>query len=315
MGKAGRFACILTPMLLTLASLICIILVGAGTTGKTGTLSNFYFMRADTSNFTESSSLDLIPGTNLDNGLIKTGLNGDVTLADFYDVGLWNYCSGNKTGNDTFDITFCSSRQAQYWFNPLDVWGLNTSSSDIPKSVNSALNTYEKVSKFMFIAYIVAFVATLVELVFGFFAICSRWGSFVVTIVSTVSSIFILAASITSTALFATLVGTFDSALKNTFHIEASLGRSMFITTWLAVLFSWAAGLFWLFSVCCCSGRSSSPRNRNPRVEKTPYTYEPVVGAGAPYAQHQRGFDQSIPLENRPGESPYEPYRHSNIDV
>jgi len=30
MGKAGRFACILTPMLLTLASLICIVLVLIG---------------------------------------------------------------------------------------------------------------------------------------------------------------------------------------------------------------------------------------------------------------------------------------------
>jgi hypothetical protein len=30
MGKVGRFACILTPMLLTLASLICIVIVMTG---------------------------------------------------------------------------------------------------------------------------------------------------------------------------------------------------------------------------------------------------------------------------------------------
>jgi hypothetical protein len=30
MGKVGRFACILTPMLLTLASLICIVIVMMG---------------------------------------------------------------------------------------------------------------------------------------------------------------------------------------------------------------------------------------------------------------------------------------------
>jgi hypothetical protein len=30
MGKVGRFACILTPMLLTLASLICIVIVMIG---------------------------------------------------------------------------------------------------------------------------------------------------------------------------------------------------------------------------------------------------------------------------------------------
>lgn len=32
MGKAGRFACILTPMLLTLASLICFVIVMLGQT-------------------------------------------------------------------------------------------------------------------------------------------------------------------------------------------------------------------------------------------------------------------------------------------
>jgi hypothetical protein len=32
MGKAGRFACILTPLLLTLASLICFVIVMLGQT-------------------------------------------------------------------------------------------------------------------------------------------------------------------------------------------------------------------------------------------------------------------------------------------
>jgi len=36
MGKAGRFACILTPMLLTLASLICIVIVMIGQLSSSG---------------------------------------------------------------------------------------------------------------------------------------------------------------------------------------------------------------------------------------------------------------------------------------
>ena len=37
MGKVGRFACILTPMLLTLASLICFVIVMLGQTPFKGT--------------------------------------------------------------------------------------------------------------------------------------------------------------------------------------------------------------------------------------------------------------------------------------
>lgn len=44
MGKAGRFACILTPMLCTLASLVCTILVLVGGTNKSSSLAtNLYF--------------------------------------------------------------------------------------------------------------------------------------------------------------------------------------------------------------------------------------------------------------------------------
>ena len=47
MGKAGRFACIIVPFLLTLASLLCIILTFAAgqDKGKPSTLSNLYFMK------------------------------------------------------------------------------------------------------------------------------------------------------------------------------------------------------------------------------------------------------------------------------
>jgi hypothetical protein len=46
MGKAGRFACIFTPMLLTLASLICIVLVGLGGTNKNmAAFDSLYFFK------------------------------------------------------------------------------------------------------------------------------------------------------------------------------------------------------------------------------------------------------------------------------
>lgn len=46
MGKGGRIVCIFTPYVLTIASLICIIMVGLGCTkSSSSTLDNLYFFR------------------------------------------------------------------------------------------------------------------------------------------------------------------------------------------------------------------------------------------------------------------------------
>ena len=61
MGKAGRFACIFVPMALTLASLICIILVGLGGTNKSSsTLSNLYFFKVRFISFTLMSRNNML---------------------------------------------------------------------------------------------------------------------------------------------------------------------------------------------------------------------------------------------------------------
>lgn len=46
MGKGGRIACIFTPYVLTIASAICLVLVGLGCTQKDSTtLTNLHFFR------------------------------------------------------------------------------------------------------------------------------------------------------------------------------------------------------------------------------------------------------------------------------
>ncbi|KAI9848931.1 MAG: hypothetical protein M1838_000311 [Thelocarpon superellum] len=340
MGKAGRFACILTPMLLTLASLICILLVGLGGTNQSNnTLNNFYFLKTDTRNFKANATLNLIPDTNLDNNILGDVLqNGEdnINLKDFYTVSLWNYCNGTVEADNSSHVDACGKPVGSFYFNFVDVWGLNNSiaGENFPKELQSGLNTYAAVSKWMYIAYVIAFVATVVELVVGFFAIFSRWGSLATTLASSVSSVFVLAASATATGLFATLMGTINSVFKD-LGIVPSLGKSMFITTWLAVAFSWAAGLFWLFSVCCCAAHSRNPRQGGVRnrdsMEKPlqPYGYERV---GSPYMGHGSSFaapttsasgapQLGVPLQQMPyGQqyqqqqaTGYEPFRHTNV--
>jgi hypothetical protein len=108
-------------------------------------------------------------------------------------------------------------------------------------------------------------------------------------------------------------MGGINTGLKP-FNIKAALGRDMFVLFWLAVIFAVSGGMFWLLSVCCCSGRS--PYNRDNRrrgvtAEKTPYTYERVA---SPYGGNMGG--SAVPLTTmQPApqrETAYEPYRHEN---
>lgn len=141
--------------------------------------------------------------------------------------------------------------------------------------------------------------------------------------IAQVSSFFIIAASITATVMFSALLGTFNGVFE-AYGIRASLGGEMMRTTWLAVVFSVGAGLFWLLSVCCCSTRSpyggGKKDTKRVKVEKTPYTYERV---GSPYLGPQGGAQaqgashgQQIPMYNLGSQakgSAYEPFRPSHV--
>ncbi|KAK8173851.1 SUR7/PalI family-domain-containing protein [Phyllosticta citrichinensis] len=317
MGKVGRAACIVTPMALAIAALVCLVLVFLGNSKSSSTLGDLYFLKADTSKFRSNPlNISQISGTNLDDELLaalQTTVNSD--LKDIYTVGLMNYCDGNKNSTGGYKLTYCSKREQNFWFNPVEVWGLNNTAVDglLPDSLQNGLKIYRKVAKWMYAAYAVALACTCLELVVGIFAIFSRWGSFMTTFVSTAATIFTIAASITSTALYATIVGTFNSALDD-YNITASLGRKMLAVTWLASAFAISAGLFWILSTCCCSGRSSDKHNRGrgPVVEKAPYTYERV---NSPFGtSNNNATNSNVPLRDMNGQhTGYEPYSHRNV--
>lgn len=251
-------------------------------------------------------------------------LQADSTLADFYQIGLWGYCDGDIKNNKT-TVTECSKPKSEFYFDPFSVWGLNSTSikDELPKDYNNYMKVYKTVSKWMFIAYAVAFAVTVAEIVVGFFAICSRWGSCVTTLFALLAFLFTTAASVTATVLFS----IFDSSLGTTlkaYGISLSMGKNMYAATWLAVVFSLGALIFWTFSVCCCSGRSpyGHRNNNNTRgitAEKAPYTYEPLGAGQLPYGHQQRtsypapaahGGDYPMTQTNQRSNA-YEPFRHS----
>ena len=378
MGKAARIACILTPMLLTIASSICLILIELSG-WNASMLPDYYFFQANFTNLTTSSAGDLQNTTTLTAALQLAQEQN--RIADAYQIHLWNYCTEDSdTGNRN-----CTGRSSRFYFDPISVWGLNATtetSSDTPQvgeggnvindqieeiqgnteelenellgdAGRRAMDAYRRVSRWMFIAYAVSFWTSLATIVLGFLAIFSRWGSLLTWIAALVSlshprqahpthkhqtnqsssqasSLFTFAAVLTSTILFSTLLGALRGLL-DPYNVNLSLGRNAFITIWLSVAFTWAATLFWLFSVCCCSGRSNPHhknnkgglwnaepkgqgygfpgRGRSLRVEKTGGGYERV---GSPFV----GGDQ-VPLQQYPGPAgghghhaaQFEPYR------
>ncbi|KAI4160127.1 MAG: hypothetical protein LQ342_005984 [Letrouitia transgressa] len=329
MGKAGRFACIFTPMGLTIASLICLIIVGmGGTNRKDDNLNNLYFFRANTTdirvNATDLTDLN-IPHNALTDAIIQQSTNvakNALDIKDFYHVSLWNYCAGDFD-NDKDKVTYCSKHTSKFWFNPVEVWGLNNTVTEhvFSKELRDGLKVYKEVAKWMFVAYVIALVSTIVEIGVGIFALFSRWGSLATTIVSSVSSVFLIAFALTSTILYSTLMGSFNTALKK-YNIHGSLGHNMYVVVWLAVLFSFAAGVFWLFSSCCCSGRSNRIKYGD-RAARKGTNYERVDspqggrGYGPVNFQSGPGFQaphHGVPLNNvGHKETAYEPYRRADV--
>jgi hypothetical protein len=88
MGKAGRAVCIFTPMALTIASFVCVLLINLGGISKSSTtLNNLHFFTADFTNFTtDSSTLGTVINLAKKEGFISNK----------YEIFLWNYCD---TGN------------------------------------------------------------------------------------------------------------------------------------------------------------------------------------------------------------------------
>ncbi|PGH03030.1 hypothetical protein AJ79_07462 [Helicocarpus griseus UAMH5409] len=328
MGKGGRIACIFTPYLLTVGALICLILVALGLYKSSGPMTNVYFVKADFKDLDPDSTglaNDLLPFTK---GLQQADAQG--IIHDFYLIGFWNHCYGKyDTKSKKYQIEKCTDRKTRYWFNPVDEWGLDEFDDDkadgksiMPEALDKGVSAYKKVAGWMFIAFVVAFVTTALEMIVAIAAVFSRWGSLVVTIISAVSSFFYFAAAITATAMYTVFISGVNTSLKP-YKVKADLGKDMFAIIWIGVAFSLASGIFWMFSVCCCSGRSpyghTERRNgsisRRTTAEKTPYTYERV---SSPYSGARgggAGDGATAPLTSMPQapggrDMAYEPFRH-----
>lgn len=251
------------------------------------------------------------------NSVLNSGVNftaTDLGLADSYKVYLWNYCSTTGTN------TTCSKAKFNWAASSLNTTAINERAQTIsakvgqnatlPKDVTGALKTYSTVSKWTQVVYIIAFILTVLELIVGLFGFCSRAGSCITYLVSGFATTAIIGASVLATASSAVVV----AAVKTTsraYGVKATIETGFLSVTWLAVAFSVGAGLFWLFSMCCCKAehRKSSSHGAE-KFAARPGSYQPLHDPNTAYHGQQQGVYNMQKPQRAGG---YEPYSHAAV--
>ena len=90
-----------------LVTLVFVILIEVGNLPNRKVTGSIWFIKLDLSHIIPRS----VPNAVLINSIARS-----LGLHDFYQVGLWNYCSGYGS-----DISNCSSPRRLYWFNPVEI--------------------------------------------------------------------------------------------------------------------------------------------------------------------------------------------------
>ncbi len=328
MGRVGRFVCVGMPFALTVASLLCILIVAL-----TGVTNNGLFLfKVDTKNLSVSASdltglhtrgspVDLsgsaIPGAAAAAASVNITA-ADLGLFDAYTVSLWNYCYVVGTVTTCMPAKFNWAANATNMTTTLTTLAAQNGATFSDSTLINAVNTFANIIKWTEIVYIVAGGLAAVELIIGLFAFCSRVGSCCTFLVSGFSTAAVIAAAALSTITAAVVVGAVSALEK--FGVSASFNTAFLAISWLAVVFSLAGSLFWLFTICCCAPDRHERRDkhRSRAGDEKPYggyqrvndPFVPAHGHGALQGQ-ELGY---IPPTTQPGKAQrYEPYSHASV--
>ncbi|KAI0599927.1 SUR7/PalI family-domain-containing protein [Biscogniauxia sp. FL1348] len=325
----GRFVCVALPFILTLGSIICGLI--AGLTGVTST--GLYLFRIDLTdlavnveqlqslvnnasdiiNSRSAAPYDESTASDVASALANTNVTAeDLGLANVYDFNLWGYCTTPQNGSRNCTrarYNWAEEELNTDWVETLtDVAGLNIT---IPDELNDGLTLFKTVSKWTQIVYIISMILLGLELFVGIFTVCSRAISCLTWLVSGFATAAVIAAAVMMTVMGSVVVGAIEGVASE-YGVESNLNNNFLATVWIGVAFALAAGLFWLFSACCCkSERRSSHKRGGSETEKFLPTgsYAPLGEAngqnGYSHGSNQRGGARS--------DLAYEPYSHSRV--
>lgn len=323
MGRLGRFVCVGMPFALTLASLVCLLIITL-----TGVSNNsLYNFKVNTGNLSISAS-DLSSLTRRSNHLELTGsaitsassaassvniTAADLGLADSYTTTLWNYCY--TTGSTTIctPAKFDWASNATNITNTLTTIAAEQGVTFADSSLNNSVKTFSNVVKWTEIVYIIASALAAFELIIGLFAFCSRIGSCCTFLISGFSTAAAIAAAALSTVTATVVVGAVSAF--NKYGVSASFNTPFLAISWLAVAFSLAASLFWMFSICCCSPAASKRKEKHRSRAGDEKPYGGYVRVNDPFGPaHTHGQETGYIPPTQPTQAQrYEPYSHTAV--
>ncbi|KAL2161557.1 hypothetical protein VTH06DRAFT_8119 [Thermothelomyces fergusii] len=333
MANFGRFVCVLVPFLLTLGSLIALLVAGlAGIADKSLymfrlNMTDLSLSPSAVSNILNGSGINLPDLKDLDlsdidlsdfqssrrRAEIRNLTAADLGLFDIYDVNVWNYCYTARNGTrectkGSYDWASSALNSSTDDFNNmLTATGLNIT---LPEEITDAVKTFSTVSKWTQIVFIIAAVALAIALFLGLFANCSRAFSCVTWLIAGVATAAAGAAAGLATATATVIVGAVKAS-PDLNGLEAHINVRFLAAVWLSVVLALAAGLFWMFTICCCKPDHSSSRSYAASEKFVPRTpgYQRLSEPGGYPSNYARSYDSATSRRD----VAYEPYSHARV--
>ncbi|KAF6820686.1 integral membrane protein [Colletotrichum sojae] len=336
----GRFICVALPFILTVGSLIFLMVAALGGVSN----KDLYMFRVNLTDleinpasvqsivsrdakpvdFGNYHNRALLTGDGT-NAISKAQTDGttqtsnitaaDLGLDNLYDVALWGYCTTASNGDKT--CTKAKFDWAAEYLNTSTLETIGTAAGrkiELPDEVTTALSAFKTVTKWTQVAYIIAFVALGLEIVFGIFANCTRVMSCITFLVASLASVAVCASAALSTAMSVVVVGAVEGTAKF-YGVSASFNNSYLALIWISAALALGAGFFWMFTICCCApSHTRKERKRQSDGEKLlpTGTYQPIHEENGVYKQEQAtqyGAPRYASGAPR-SDMAYEPYSH-----
>ncbi|KAF9882121.1 SUR7 protein [Colletotrichum karsti] len=268
MAKLRRNSAIVCAVCYFIA-IIFLILVIIGNTSIKPVLTDTYFFKLDVS--------DIIPLSSSTNAVLLNSIARSLGLHDFYQVGLWNFCEGyNDEG-----VTFCSTPQRMFWFNPIEVLTnelLAGATIALPSEVSTILNILRIGQQVMFGLFIAGISLSAALLLATPLVLRTRWWSLPIAIFAGLAALLVTVASIIATVM--SVGARYALTQQDQLNISAQIGVRMFVFMWIASAMTVVAFLFHAAMGCCCSPRKEREAAAAATGTTTPEKTETTTASG-----------------------------------
>ncbi|KAK2043039.1 SUR7 protein [Colletotrichum somersetense] len=304
----GRVICVALPFILTVASLIFLMVAALGGVSN----KDLYMFRVNLTDLEVSpASVSSIVSRQTQTSNITAA---DLGLNNLYDIGLWGYCTTDTNGGNT--CTKPKFDWAADYLNTSSLEAIGTAAGrriELPDEVKTALSAFKTATKWTQVAYIIAFIALGLEIVFGIFANCTRAMSCITFLVASIASLAVCASAALSTAMSVIVVGAVEGTARF-YGVSAGFNNSYLALVWISAAFALGAGFFWMFTICCCAPSHNKRSKRNSDGEKLlpqAASYQPIHEENGYYKQ-QQATQYGAPryANGARGDMAYEPYSH-----